>query len=185
MPGWSDSDSPMSLPRAARKLGALPRAPPPGQGGGGAGARPSLSSCCSFSSLLSRESTLSFKLRAGGEGTQHPRLPLPPCLPPHPLLEGLTCLQLLLLVFHLGFQRCYHFLQTATWRTWGLGGCSGLSAPSPTAPWAGAPSMPGSPWDFSAWTSATVFAVKLLKVALRVSRSLRNLESDRGWNTQC
>lgn len=53
----------------------------------------------------------------------------------------------------------------------GTQGSGVSSSPTPTAPHP-SPSIPGSPWDFSAWTSAVVFEVKLLKVVLRVARSL-------------
>ena len=55
---------------------------------------------------------------------------------------------------------------------------SGISL-HPTPPQSRAPFMPVSPWEFSAWTSAAVFEVKLLKPVLRVCRSLWNLKSDR------
>ena len=48
---------------------------------------------------------------------------------------------------------------------------SGISL-HPTPPQSRAPFMPVSPWEFSAWTSAAVFEVKLLKPVLRVCRSL-------------
>lgn len=62
--------------------------------------------------------------------------------------------------------------------------CSGLSTPLPTmTPPIQSPFQPGSPWECSAWTSATVLEVKLLKDALRVSRSLRILASDQAGGT--
>jgi hypothetical protein len=86
-----------------------------------------------------------------------------------------TCLQFLPVILHLDFQKLYRFLQAMAWRTRELE-LSSQPPPRPTHPRALV--KPSSPWEVSVWMSASVCEVMLLKVVLRVTRSLRSWESD-------
>lgn len=111
----------------------------------------------------------------------HPGAPAPPLHSRRGRVSHL--LQLLLLTFHFRVQRCYPSLQSAIWRTLGLRAPKSAPAPPPSHLPPQLPCPPGSPWKFSARISAEVLEMKLLKVVVRVTRSLCNLESDQADGT--